>query len=280
MKKGFQRIGVVVSVVWTVIIIGWTLVEFFSVVEPSRFVSEYRVYIPVESIEQGRLLSDEEFFGYTTKLKINAETLLLSIFIPILMLWIGGYASAYAAIWIYLGFKEENCIRDREEGRADARSSIEAGAYETSQGRRTANQDKWGQVALIYISIVVIWGIINPASKSFSLIAIGELLGAGLGFLAMGLFVSHVPAIIVRAVTGRWPSWQVWLSIPFVALFMFFAYHGTYEFSEDTQKQSEFKLGPIELFASNNELKSINVSAGADHGQASFTAARATQRNN
>lgn len=84
---------------------------------------------------------------------------------------------------------------------------------------------KFTQIVVIYAVTTVVWWIVAPNSPHYD--GIVRLLGAGLAFLLVGLFLSHIPAAIVRIIRGSWPAWQVWLSVPFIALFMYFSYVGS-----------------------------------------------------
>ena len=83
------------------------------------------------------------------------------------------------------------------------------------------------QVLIIFLASIVIWAAIDPSNRNFDAVRIGELIGAGFAFLVFGLLAAHIPATIVRFTRGSWPNWQIWLSVPFVAVFMYFAYIGS-----------------------------------------------------
>lgn len=94
-------------------------------------------------------------------------------------------------------------------------------------------QNKWFQVLVIYCAATIIWAFVDPAGQRYGAIRIGELIGAGITFLLVGLFIAHIPATIFRFARGTWPNWQIWLAAPFSAIFMYFAYVGSSEPTSD-----------------------------------------------
>lgn len=81
-------------------------------------------------------------------------------------------------------------------------------------------QNKWIQTIVIFLLISFIWGLTTLDIRLIDAVNLAEFFGENLGFLLIGLIISNLLAAIVRLKGGKWPRWQVWGSLPFIAILM------------------------------------------------------------
>lgn len=112
-------------------------------------------------------------------------------------------------------------------------------------------QDKVFQVSIVIVCALVIWSLINPVDNT-----VPATVGNVAAFLIFGFLASTFISAIYRVVKGTWPKWQVWISVPFIGIFMYLAYVGM---QFDPQ---EFRLEAASSKSSNNDVHSEEIQEG------------------
>lgn len=104
--NGWQRIGLVISVLWLLLIGMWAAIECVQKGEQAYYFFETtKINLPVVN-ESKRLLTDEEVRGYRIERHFRPERLIITMFISIALFWILVYVGVYVVRWIVAGFKK------------------------------------------------------------------------------------------------------------------------------------------------------------------------------
>ena len=107
--NGWQRIGVALSVVWTLSVGGCGAVEYLQEGEStSYFVDSVRVALPLakDLDRPGGLIPLEEALGYRVDRHFRVDRLLAAILVPVVLFWVFAYVCVFVVRWVAAGFKK------------------------------------------------------------------------------------------------------------------------------------------------------------------------------
>ena len=107
--NGWQRIGVVLSVVWMLSVGGYGALEHVQGGEPTYyFIDAVKVQLPQakDLARPGRLLSEEEFLGYRVERHFRLDRLIAAMLVPVVLFWVLAYVCVYVVRWIATGFRK------------------------------------------------------------------------------------------------------------------------------------------------------------------------------
>jgi hypothetical protein len=96
--NGWQRIGVVVSVLWIVLAAAYSFKEISEGPFGTRFLTD----VVTSKTDEDNPFRDKPFLGVPVDTTLNLMKLCATAFVPIAALWIGGWAVA----WIAKGFRQ------------------------------------------------------------------------------------------------------------------------------------------------------------------------------
>lgn len=106
--NGWQRIGVVFSVLWVLSVGGLGALEHVQEGEPTHyFVDTVKVQLPPakDLNRPGRFLSEEEAFGYRVERHFRAGRLIATMLAPIALFWALAYICVFIVRWVVAGFR-------------------------------------------------------------------------------------------------------------------------------------------------------------------------------
>ena len=107
--NGWQRIGVVISVVWVLSVGGCGALEQVREGHSTYYFVD-TVIVPVPPVKElnrpGRLLSDEEFLGLRTEHHFRVDRLIAAMLVPVALFWVLAYACVFVVRWVAAGFRK------------------------------------------------------------------------------------------------------------------------------------------------------------------------------
>lgn len=83
-------------------------------------------------------------------------------------------------------------------------------------------QNKWIQALAVLVGTVLAGLALGVYTPPQGVNYGAYLVGATITVFAMGMLLAHIPAVISRLFSGKWPDWQIWLSVPAIALVLYF----------------------------------------------------------
>jgi hypothetical protein len=107
--NGWQRTGVVLSIVWMLSIGGCGALEYLQVGEPTYyFVDTVEVHLPpAKDVDRpGRELSLEEFMGIHAERHFRVDRLIAAMLVPLVLIWAFAYVCVFVIRWVAAGFKK------------------------------------------------------------------------------------------------------------------------------------------------------------------------------
>src|SRR3990172_3396073 len=107
--NGWQRIGVVLSVVWALSIGGLGALEYAQEGDPTHyFVDTVKLDLPpAKDVNRpGRLLSFEEVVGYRVEHHFRTDRLIVVILVPVILFWAIAYVCVLVVRWVAAGFRK------------------------------------------------------------------------------------------------------------------------------------------------------------------------------
>lgn len=108
---GWQRIGIVVSIVWALSVGGVGVYQYLQVTGYLQTHEEHFYFadsrsIPVRTPYRGLgLYSLDEARGFRVEHEFRSDKVLGAIFVPIVLSWVLVYLCVLAARWVKVGFK-------------------------------------------------------------------------------------------------------------------------------------------------------------------------------
>ena len=79
-------------------------------------------------------------------------------------------------------------------------------------------KSKWIQSLLIFLVNTLAWVIIRSNELEPNMHSLAQIIGVSSATTILGLCVAIIPSIIYRLTRGRWPDWQIPLSIVFITI--------------------------------------------------------------
>jgi hypothetical protein len=104
--NGWQRIGVILSMLWVVSIASYVAYEYRKGSFSSSIFIEVVASKTGESMRQFKTNQFSDLIPVETKLKYHQ--ILYCLFLPLLLSWLGVYLVVYFYKWIAAGFKNNN----------------------------------------------------------------------------------------------------------------------------------------------------------------------------
>ncbi len=104
--NGWQRIGIVLSLLWLILVCGYTAYEFVKKVDVTTYLIEVTHNKPTFDSQGHRTITIEEAYGEDTKRNLKVINFFSAIFVPITLAWGIVYLCIFAFRWINTGFKQ------------------------------------------------------------------------------------------------------------------------------------------------------------------------------
>lgn len=105
--NGWQRIGIVLSILWSILVCGYTTYEFVKKVDATTYFIEVTHNEPTFDSQGRRILTIEEAYGEDAKRTIKVFNFLSAIVVPIVFGWGIVYLFIFTYHWIMFGFKPD-----------------------------------------------------------------------------------------------------------------------------------------------------------------------------
>ena len=102
--NGWNRIGIILSVLWMLSVIGYTAIEFQLGPESNMLLVDMVVTKTGEPI---KVLEGNPFRDLVpVEPNLKLMTFFLALFIPVVVIWILSYLIVWSTKWVKAGFKE------------------------------------------------------------------------------------------------------------------------------------------------------------------------------
>ena len=106
--NGWQRIGVVVSLIWALSVCALGSLEYAQNGDRTHYFFD-TVKVPVpqpKDMNRAGGLTVEEFFGYRVEYHFSFGRLIAAMLVPIAVLWCIAYIGVLIVRWVAAGFKK------------------------------------------------------------------------------------------------------------------------------------------------------------------------------
>jgi hypothetical protein len=103
--NGWQRIGIVLSLLWIIFVCGYTAYELIKKVDASTYLIEVTHNKPTFDSQGHRTMTIEEAYGEDARRSLKVTNFLSAILIPMTFAWGIVYLCIFTFRWIIIGFK-------------------------------------------------------------------------------------------------------------------------------------------------------------------------------